>query len=170
MFVKCSRPDAGMVQTYSIYISMLSWICLIRQFVAVTLPSCPFNPRDTSTGHKARKTWKGPNSVWRLFGWSPKKLPVVEANFAIEEAFWPGTQLNHSGWRPSASITLELPSTCTSPGRMYVNKKGKFFTTVTGRGQDQRHHTLGFDENPAPRQHFSWKSPGKKPSPNSSTF
>ena len=69
------------------------------------------NPRDTST-------WKGSNSVWRLFGWSPKKLPVVEANLAIEKAFWPQTQLNPPQRLETFSvcITLELASTC-SPGR-----------------------------------------------------
>lgn len=172
MFVKCSRPDAGTVQTYRtctyIYIHLYAFLNLFdRSVCCYHLAFVPKqNPRDTST-------WKGPNSVWRLFGWSPKKLPVVEANLAIEKAFWPQTQLNPPQWQETFSVCITLEASTCSPGRCSQLCKQKRYNSsraVTGRGQDQKHYTLGFDENPAPRQHFSWKSPGKKPKPKQHYF
>ena len=165
MLVRCKHTGHVCVYIYIyVYIHLCAFLNLFdRSVFCYHLAFVPKqNPRDTST-------WKGPNSVWRLFGWSPKKLPVVEANLAIEKAFWPQTQLNSPQWLETFSvcITLELASTC-SPGRcsqwckQKSQKRYNSSRAVTGGGQDQKHYTLGFDENPAPRQHFSWKSPGKK--------
>ena len=137
----------------------LSWICLIVQFAAITWPLCPNKILETLQHGKVQIPSGGfLAEVQRSFQWSKpilqsKKLSDLKLN-----------STHHNGWRHSASITLELASTC-SPGRCSQLCKQKRYNSsraVTGRGQDQKQYILGFDENPAPRQHFSWKSPGKK--------
>ena len=107
MLVRCKHT--GHVHIY-IYISLLSWICLIVQFAAITWPLCPNKILETLQHGKVQILSGGfLAEVQRSFQWSK---PILQSKKLSD------LKLNSPQWLETFSvcITLELASTC-SPGR-----------------------------------------------------